>query len=118
MTHVSAQPVGSTIPPRYVRALKIAVAVLTALMIAGIVALVYGVARQVSKLGSTAKPAVTSAAHAPYTQQLDLGPGKLESVTGGGDVLVLHWKNETGDTVLSIDPRNGRELGRIQLPRH
>ena len=113
-----ARPQAVPFTPRYVRVLKIAVAIMTALMIAGIVALVYGVARQVSKLGSTAKPAVTSAAHAPYTQQLDLGPGKLESVTGGGDVLILHWKSETGDTVLSIDPRNGRELGRIQLPRH
>ncbi len=118
MTNVSGQPVGSTIPPRYVRVLKIAVAILSALLIAGIVALVYGVARQVSKLGTTARPAVTSAGQAPYTQLLDLGDGKLEGVSAGGDVLVLHWKSERGDTLLSIDPRNGREFGRIQLPPH
>ncbi len=118
MTNVTGPLGGSTIPPRYVRVLKIAVAILTALLIAGIVALVYGVARQVSKLGTTARPSVTSAGQAPYTQLLDLGQGKLETVTASGDVLVLHWKSEGGDILLSIDPRDGHELWRIQLPRH
>ncbi len=118
MTNVTGRLPGSTIPPRYVRVLKIAVAIMTALLVAGIVALAYGVAKQVSKLGTAARPAVTSAAQTPYTQLLDLGQGTLETVTAGGDVLVLHWKGEGSDTLLSIDPRNGHELWRIQLPRH
>ncbi len=118
MTNVSGRPAGTTIPPRYVRIIKIAVAIMTALLLAGIVALVYGVARQVSKLGAAPKPAATSTGQAPYAQLLDLGQGKLETVTAGGDLLILHWKGEGSDIVLSIDPRNGHELGRIQLPRH
>jgi flagellar basal body-associated protein FliL len=117
MTNVSGSPARSVIPPQYVRVLKIAIAVMTVLLIAGIVALVFGVARQVSKLGTPSKPAVTPAAPAPYSQVLDLGQGKLETVAAGSDYLILHWKSEGGDILLSIDPKNGHELGRIQLPQ-
>jgi hypothetical protein len=116
MTNVSG-PVGrSVIPPQYVRALKIAVAAMTVLLIAGIVALVFGVARQVSKLGAGSKPALASGQQAPYRNVLDLGQGKLEAVTAGEGYVILHWKGETGDTLLSINPKNGQELGRIQVP--
>jgi len=118
MANVSGRAAGTTIPPRYVGILKIAVAIMTALLIAGIVALAVGVARQASKLGTQPKPAVASAGQTPYTRLLDLGQGKLETITAGGDLLILHWKGEGSDLLLSIDPRNGHELGRIQLPRH
>jgi hypothetical protein len=119
MTNVSGGPPGSAIPPRYVRPLKIAVAIMTALLIAGIVALVYGIVRQVSKLGSaSSKPSAAAVQPAPYTRVLDLGQGRLEAVTANGNLLVLHWKSEGGDVLLSLDPRNGNELWRIQLPRH
>jgi hypothetical protein len=29
---------------------------------------------------------------------------------------MLHWRGEAGDMILTIDPRNGHELGRIQVP--
>ena len=60
--------------------LKIAVAIMTAILLLGIVALVYGVGQQVSKLGTAGKPVAASVppAHTPYARVLDLGQGKLE----------------------------------------
>ena len=95
---------GTVFTPRGFRILKIAVAVMTALMLAGIAALVYGVTLQLSKLGSGSKPdavvetpaAVPAgpAGSAPYARVLDLGPGKLQAVTAGTGLIVLYWKGE------------------------
>lgn len=120
MTNVTSPLPGTVFTPRGVRILKIAVAIMTALLLFGIAALVYGMAQQVSKLGQAGKPATASAppARTPYARVLDLGQGKLETVAASGDLVILYWKGEGSDTVLSIDPRNGNELGRIQVPRH
>ncbi len=120
MTNVSGPLPGSVFTPRGVRILKIAVAIMTVLLLLGMVALFYGVAQQVSKLGEASRPAPASApaTQTPYARVLDLGQGKLETVAASGDLVILHWKGEGSDTVLSIDPRNGNELGRIQVPRH
>ena len=56
--------------------LKIAVAIMTTFLILGIFALVYGVARQASKMGAGAKPAALSA-QSLYGQALNLGAGEL-----------------------------------------
>ncbi len=115
---------GTVFTPRGFRILKIAVAVMTVFMLAGIAALVYGVTLQLSKLGSGSKPeavaetAAVPAGPAPYARVLDLGPGKLEAVTAGTGVIVLYWKGEASDIVISADPRTGNELGRIQIPHH
>ncbi|MGO9546372.1 MAG: hypothetical protein ACLPPF_16450 [Rhodomicrobium sp.] len=116
MTKASSPLEGGAFTSRHVRILKISIAVMTALLILGILALVYGMTRQASKLGAAPKPAVASPAQSPYALSLDLGKGKLESVSASGDQLILYWKGEDSDTVLTIDPRNGRELGRIQVP--
>ena len=111
---------GTVFTPRGFRILKIAVAVMTVLMLAGIAALVYGVTLQLSKLGSGSKPdavaaetAAVPACPAPYARVLNLGPGKLEAVTAGTGLIVLYWKGEASDIVISADPRTGNELGRI-----
>ena len=101
--------------PRHVRILKMSVAIMTALLLLGIVALVFGVVRQASKLGTAAKPAV-SAAQTPYVRMLDLGQGKIEGVTASGDALIVHWRGEGSDIILTMDSRDGHELGRIQVP--
>jgi hypothetical protein len=127
MTQDSTPLPGTVFTPRGVRILKIAVAVMTAFLIVGIGALFYGVTLQLSKLGEGSKPpaaavpapvAAAPAGPAAYKRVLDLGPGKLEAVTAGGNLVILHWKGEGSDVVLSIDPQNGNELGRIQVPRH
>ena len=144
MTEDSTPLPGTVFTPRGFRILKIAVAVMTVLMLAGIAALVYGVTLQLSKLGSGSKPeaaaetatmpagatrplnvsstvdpaATMPAGPAPYARVLDLGPGKLEAVAAGTGVIVLYWKGEASDIVISADPRTGNELGRIQIPHH
>jgi len=117
MTKTSNPPDGSPFTPRQVRLLKISVAIMTVLLIAGIFALVYGMVRQAKRLGAAPEPAAARARLPPYLRSLDLGQGKLESIAASGDLLILHWKGEASDIVLTIDPRNGHELGRIQVPR-
>lgn len=92
-----------------------AVTILTALLILGILALVYGVARQASKLGKEAS-APSSAAQSLYGQTLSLGQGELKSVSVSDGLIVLFWKGDASDTVVTLDGKNGRELGRIQVP--
>ena len=115
MTNVSSPLPGPWTPER-IRMLKIAVAILTTLLILGIFALVYGVARQASKMGIGAKPAASLPAQSLYGQALNLGPGEVASVSATDGLIVLHWKGEASDAVVTIDGRNGRELGRIEIP--
>ncbi len=95
--------------------LKIAVAILTALLIVGILALVYGFALTAAKLG-TASPVPAIPAQSIYGQSLALGQGELKSVSVSDGLIVLHWRGEASDTVVTIESRSGRELGRIQVP--
>ncbi len=95
--------------------LKIAVAILTTLLILGILALVYGVARTAAKIG-TAAPASALSAGSLYGKSLSLGQGEMKSVSVSDGLIVLHWKGEASDTIVTISGRDGRELGRIQVP--
>ena len=95
--------------------LKIAVAILTALLILGILALVYGVARTAAKLG-TASPTPALSAQSLYGQSLALGQGELKGVSVSDGLIVLHWRGEVSDTVITLEGRSGRELGRVQVP--
>jgi hypothetical protein len=95
--------------------LKIAVAIMTALLILGIVALVYGMARQAAKLGASSS-VPTLSAQSLYGQSLALGQGELQSVSASDGLVVLHWRGEASDTIVTLEGRNGRELGRIQVP--
>jgi hypothetical protein len=95
--------------------LKIAVAILTTLLILGILALVYGVARTAAKIG-TASPAPALTAGSLYGQTLSLGQGELKGVSISDGLIVLHWKGEASDTIITISGRDGREIGRIQVP--
>jgi hypothetical protein len=118
MTKVTNPIEGSSFSPRHVRLLKISIAIMTALLILGIVALMYGMARQASRPGTPARPAPASAASKPYDQTLELGKGLLASVSTSNNFLILHWKGAAGDLILTIDPQNGHEVGRIQVPIH
>jgi hypothetical protein len=117
LTKSSNPPEGSPFTPRHVRLLKISIAIMTMLLILGIVALIYGIARQAKRLGAAPDPDAARAGPAAYMRTLDLGQGKLESIAAGGGLLMLHWRGDAGDVVLTIDPRDGHELGRIQVPR-
>ncbi|MBT3071854.1 hypothetical protein KKP04_13355 [Rhodomicrobium sp. Az07] len=118
-------PVPGPWTPERVRMLKIAVTIMTTLLIVGIIALVYGVARQAAKLSSgpasPARPVLSSPAAAPsatpYAQTLALGQGELKSVSADNGSVILHYKGENSDTIVVLDPQNGQERGRFQVPR-
>ena len=76
---------------------------MTTLLILGIVSLVYGVARQAAKLG-TASSAPALPAQSLYGQSLALGQGELKSVSASDGLIVLYWKGEASDAVVTIDP--------------
>ncbi len=109
---------GSTFTARQVRLLKISVAIMTALLLLGMIAVFYGMARQAAKLGTSAAPRTEAATvRAPYLRTLDLGKGQLEGVAAADDLIVLHWKGEGNDSIVAINAKDGHELGRIQVPR-
>jgi hypothetical protein len=118
MNKVSTPNDGSPFTPRQVEILKISIAIMTALLILGILALVYGMTRQASRLENPAKPAAPSAIKNPYFQSLALGQGELKEVLALNGLIILHWKGETGDFIITIGAEDGHELGRIQVPRH
>ena len=115
MTNVTKPLPGNPWTPERVRLLKIAVAIMTTLLLLGIVALAFGVARQAAKIGK-ASPAPALSAQSLYGQSLNLGQGELKSVSSSDGLIVLYWKGEAGDTVVTIEGKSGRELGRIQVP--
>jgi hypothetical protein len=117
MTKVSSAPEGSSFTPRQIRLLKVSIAIMTALLILGVLALVYGMVRQASKLGTAAKPTAALAGRAPYMQSLALGQGELKGVTVSDGLIVLNWQGSANEIVVIIEARNGHELGRIQVPR-
>ncbi len=117
-------PVPGPWTPERVRMLKIAVTIMTTLLIAGIIALVYGVARQAAKLSSSPASATKSIAAnpasittTPYAQTLAFGQGELKSVSADNGSIILHYKGEGSDTIVVLDPLNGIERGRFQVPR-
>jgi hypothetical protein len=117
MTKTAGPLEGSSLTPRQIRLLKITIAIMTALLVVGILALVYGMARQASKLGATAKPAAVLAEQVPYVQSLALGQGELKGVTASDGLIIFDWKAPGNEIVVILEARNGREIGRIQVPR-
>ena len=49
--------------------------------------------------------------------RLRSGRARRASVSLSEGLIVLHWKGEADDVIVTIDARSGREIGRIQVPR-
>jgi hypothetical protein len=113
MPKVSSMLEGSPFSPRHIRMLKISIAVMTALIVLGVLALIYGMARTASRAGNQSK--ILQDLSKPYERTLDLGQSALASVSANNDYLILHLKSAGGDMVVVIDPKDGHEVGRIQV---
>ncbi|SRR5579883_652042 len=116
MAKVPASPEGATLTPRQLRYLKISIVIMTVLLIAGIVALVFGMARQASRLGAASRQ-TTAEAKSPYMNLLDLGRGEIKELTISNGLIIMHWKGEAADTIITFEAVNGHEVGRIQVPK-
>jgi hypothetical protein len=113
----STPPAGIWTPER-LRILKIAVTIMTVILILGIFALVYGVTQQMTKLGggAAAKPEALPE-DTLYGQTLAVAPGELRSVTATNGLIILDYKEDGFNLILTIDAQTGREVGRLQIPR-
>jgi hypothetical protein len=76
-------------------------------------ALIFGMTRQASRIGN---PSQSVSGAQPYRSTLDAGLGSLASVYVSGRFVVLHFKSVNGDTIITVNPADGHEVGRIQVP--
>jgi hypothetical protein len=112
-------PIGSTMTPRQVRGLKIAIAIMTVLLIAGFILLVYGLSTRVGKKAEenplATVPAVAEGAP-PALLELPVEAGaSIASVRTEQGRLIIHLRQPGGDEIAIIDLATGREIRRIRL---
>jgi len=103
----------SQFSPRYVRILKISIAVMSTLIVLGVAALIYGMARQASRIG--VKSPASPSTNGPYRVSLPLGAGEVKSVVLNGELAIVTWKGQDGETLVTFDLKTGREIGRVAL---
>jgi hypothetical protein len=113
----SPPPVAGIWTPQRLRMLKIGVATMTGLLILGIFALLYGVTQQMTKLGGGAAKPEALPSDTLYGQILAVAPGELRSVTATNGLIILDYKEDGLNLILTIDAQTGREVGRLQVPR-
>lgn len=90
--------------------LKLLIAGMTALLVAGLALLVVGMVRTAGEIGRE-----TPADFGELTLSLPPG-GRLEGVTASGERLYLRIENDDGrTTLLVVDAAEGRLLGRVLL---
>ncbi len=112
-------PIGSTMTPRQVRNLKIAIAIMTVLLIAGFLLLLYGIFMRVGKkaedIPATAAPAIAEGTP-PALLEFPIEPGAaVTSVMAEQGRLIIHLRKPGGDEIMIIDLASGREIQRIRL---
>jgi hypothetical protein len=112
----TAEP-GSTLTPSQIRKLKIAIAIMSVLLVVGFILLLVGIYLQSQKL--TKKPEaspLTIPAGMAGTLNLPVKAGaELVQVLTDQGRLILHLRQPGGGEVSIIDLATGRELQRIRL---
>lgn len=119
LNETETAPVGSTMTPRQVRTLKIAIAIMTVLLIAGFVLLLYGLFAGVGKKAEKS-PAVPlpigDENGSPAILELPVEAGAVvASVLTGHGRLIIHLRKPGGDEIAIIDLASGNEIQRIKL---
>lgn len=113
-------PEGSTMTPSQVRKLKIAIAIMTVLLVAGLILLMVGIYMQTQKLGKKSKvetgaPAALSA-DGPAMINLPIRPGaELSQILTSEGRLIFHLRQSSGSEIVIIDLATGQEVRRIRL---
>jgi hypothetical protein len=127
--HRAYLAVRNSVTPSPMRALKALVTVMAVIIVVGVGAVIWGIARQAGKLANpeppetaqpmTGAPVVTDE-RAPW-QNLALGQPagtRISSITSAGDLVILQVFTETpgqDERLLVVDPNNGIFLGTITL---
>ena len=111
-------PPGSTMTPSQIKKLKIAIAVMSVLLVAGFILLLVGIYLQTQQVD---KPAEGAKALAPpvgiygtMTLPVRAGAEVTHVLTDQGR-LILHLRQPTGSEIAIIDLSTGREMQRLRL---
>lgn len=114
-------PIGGTMTPRQIRYLKIAIAIMTVMIIAGFALLIYGLFgrggnTKDQRAQSTPARAITHVA-VPAMLELDTAPGaEIASVlTEQGRLIVLLRMADGGGEIAIVDLASGQEIQRVRL---
>ena len=117
-TETAEAPPGSTLTPNQIRKLKIAIAVMSVLLVAGFILLLVGIYLQTQRVG---KPAEGAKALIPpvgiygtMTLPVRAGAEVTHVLTDQGR-LILHLRHPAGSEIAIIDLSTGREIQRLRL---
>ena len=109
---------GSALTPSQVRKLKIAIAIMSVLLVAGFILLFVGLYMQTQKLPKKAEatwPVTNSAGvAAPITLTTKAG-AELTQILADQGRLILHLRHAGGNEIAIVDLASGREVQRIRL---
>lgn len=117
-TETSELPLGSTMTPSQVKKLKIAIAIMSVMLVAGFILLIAGIYMQTQKMAQKADDSETAAAAPGILGTIDIpaeSGATLERVLVDRGTLILHLRQSSGDEVAIIDLETGREVQRFRL---
>jgi hypothetical protein len=115
-----AMPEGSTMTPSQVRKLKIAIAIMSVLLVAGFILLLVGIYMQTQKLDKKSRAGkdlpVSASSEGPAIINMPIKPGaELRQILTSNGNLILHLHHATGNEIIIADLATGQEIRRIQL---
>lgn len=113
-------PEGSTMTPSQVRKLKIAIAIMSVLLVAGFILLLVGIYLQTQKLDKKAKTSAGAPApisvEGPAIVNLPVKAGaELSRIMTDDGRLILHLRHSGESEIVIVDLATGQELRRIRL---
>ena len=117
-TDANGLPIGSTMTPSQVRKLKIAIAIMSVMLVAGFILLLVGIYLQTQKMSGgreTAAPRIAETGAAGETSIAVAEGTELRQVLVERGKLILHLRTGQGDEIAVIDASSGEELRRLKL---
>ena len=117
-TETAEAPPGSTLTPNQIRKLKIAIAVMSVLLVAGFILLLVGIYLQTQRVGKPAEgaKALTPPVGIYGTMTLPVRAGaEVTHVLTDQGRLILHLRQPAGSEIAIIDLSTGREIQRLRL---
>ena len=109
---------GSTMTPSQIKKLKIAIAVMSVLLVAGFILLMVGIYLQTRKLDKPGEGAIPLAPpvgiYGTMTLPVRAGAEVTHVLTDQGR-LILHLRQPGGSEIAIIDLSTGREIQRLRL---
>jgi uncharacterized membrane protein len=114
---IETQPLGSTMTPSQVRKLKIAIAIMSVLLVAGFILLLVGIYLQTQKLAQQPKGATRETPQGIFGM-IDIpvrAGSELRQIVVDQGSMILHLRHPGGDELAVIDMATGREIQRFKL---